>query len=141
MRILTVALLIVLLTSCTTYLIPKSSLVEQLAPIDSSQLVNKKVFGPVTGQYQYLANPITTIYCEDRNGEPQTLTNSPSIEMRVTETNNKKTIFYFDRTLIVDGQLVGVRSRFAPFVDKQIDLEDIQLIEIQDGKKNFRYAQ
>ncbi len=141
MRILTMSLLVVLLTSCTTYLIPKSSLIEQLAPIDSTQLVNKKVYGPVVGQYQYLANPITTILCEDKNGEPQTLTNSPSIEMRVTETNNMKTIFYFDRILIVDGQLVGVRSRFAPFVDKQIDLENIQLIEIQDGKKNFRYAE
>lgn len=134
------SLLVVLLTSCTTYLIPKSSLVEQLAPIDSTQLVNKNVYGPVAGQYQYLANPITTILCEDKNGESRTLTNSPSIEIRVTETNNKKTIFYFDRILIVDGKLVGVRSRFAPFIDKQINLEDIQLIEIQDGKKNFRYA-
>lgn len=140
MRIITMSLLVVLLTSCTTYLIPKSSLVEQLAPIDSTQLVNKNVYGPVAGQYQYLANPITTILCEDKNGESRTLTNSPSIEIRVTETNNKKTIFYFDRILIVDGKLVGVRSRFAPFIDKQINLEDIQLIEIQDGKKNFRYA-
>ncbi|MEQ8546340.1 MAG: hypothetical protein RIC03_00425 [Cyclobacteriaceae bacterium] len=140
MRILTVILLIVLLSSCTTYLIPKSSLVEQLGSIDSTQLVNRRVIGPVATQYEYLANPITTIRCVDKNGQSQTLVNSPSIEMRVTETDNKKTIFYFDRTLIQNGQLIGVRSRFAPFVDKQIDLEDIQVIEIQDGQKNFKYA-
>ena len=131
--------MIVLLSSCTTYLIPKSSLMKQLGSIDSTQLVNRRVAGPISTQYEYLANPIATILCEDKQGESHTLENSPSIEVRVTETNNKRAIFYFDRIMILNDQLVGVKSRFASFVDKKIDLDNIQLIEIQDGKKNFRY--
>ena len=141
MRFLVLIISAIVLSSCSTYIIPKSSLIEQLGSIDSTQLINRKVVGPISSQYEYPANPITTILCEDKNGNPQTLLNSPSIEIRVTEMNNRKTIFYFDRIMILNDHLIGVRSRFAPFADKQIDLENIKLIEIQDGKKNFRYKE
>jgi len=140
MKIFILLLFVAILPSCTTYIIPKLSLVEQLGSIDSTQLVNRQVIGPIATHYEYLANPIAEIKCEDKYGQQNILTNSPSIEIRVTESSGKKTIFYFDRILIVNNQLLGVRSRFASFVDKTIDLENIQLIEVQDGKKNFKYS-
>jgi len=68
------------------------------------------------------------------------LTNSPSIEMRVTH-NSKKTIFFFDRVYVGDSVLTGVESRFIPTARKSISLKEISKIEIQDGKKKFRYIE
>jgi hypothetical protein len=137
--LISLCIIVALLSSCKTYIIPKDMLVDQLGSIDSTRLVTRYLKGSVIGGFGYLANPIVEIKCVDKSGQPQTLTNSPSIEMRVTRTNGKRTIFYFDRTLIQDNYLIGIRSRFAPSVDAAILLDDIELIEIQDGKKDFRY--
>ena len=127
------------LFSCTTYLIPVDSLRSQFSGIDSTKLVNVVVRGPVGERYNYLANPIRTINCIDKQNNPAGLNNSPSIEMRVTDTNNKKTIFYFDRIFVNKSYLYGVQSRFISSITKTIPLKDITKIEVQDGKKNFRY--
>jgi hypothetical protein len=132
--ILTVSLL-----ACTTYFIPVDSLRSQFAGIDSTKLVNVVIRGPVGERYNYLANPIRTINCIDKQNNPAGLNNSPSIEMRVTDTNNKKTIFYFDRIYVSKTHLYGVQSRFISSITKTIPLKDITKIEVQDGKKNFKY--
>jgi hypothetical protein len=97
------------------------------------------VRGPVGERYNYLANPISEIECIDKNGNPSRLTISPSIEMRVTETNGKRIIFYFDRIFVTDTTLSGIQSRFISSINKTIKLKNIKKIEIQDGKKNFDY--
>ena len=89
--------------------------------------------------YRYKANPIVLIKCVDNKGNPNELTISPSIEMRVTH-NGQRTIFYFDRVYVGDSILTGVESRFTPNARKNIPLKEISKIEIQDGKKNFRYV-
>ena len=127
------------LTSCKTYYIPTSSLIEQFKDIDSSDFKTVWVVGPTTDSYLYLANPIENIKCVDKNNNPIELKNSPSIEMRVTQNNGKKTIFYFDRIYLDDSLLYGIRSRFIPSFDKSIPLENIVKIEVQDGKKDFKY--
>jgi hypothetical protein len=98
------------------------------------------VRGPIGERYDYLANPITEVECFDKMGNSARLTNSPSIEMRITEINGKRTVFYFDRIFVTDSTLTGVKSRFAPLINKTIKLKDIRKIEIQDGKKNFNYV-
>ncbi len=125
--------------ACTTYLIPVDSLRSQFYGIDSTKLVSVIVRGPVGERYDYLANPIQTISCIDKQNNPASLNNSPSIEMRVTDTNNKKTIFYFDRIFVNKTFLYGVQSRFISSITKTIPLKDITKIEVQDGKKNFKY--
>lgn len=125
--------------SCTTYLIPIDSLKAQFSGIDSTKLVNVVVRGPAGERYNYLANPINTINCVDKQNNPAELNNSPSIEMRVTDFNNKKTIFYFDRIFLNKTYLFGVQSRFISSITKTIPLKDITKIEVQDGKKNFKY--
>jgi hypothetical protein len=101
--------------------------------------VNVVVRGPVGERYNYLANPIRTINCVDKQNNPASLNNSPSIEMRVTDTNNKKTIFYFDRIFVNKTYLYGVQSRFISSITKIVPIKDITKIEVQDGKKNFKY--
>jgi hypothetical protein len=127
------------LIACTTYLIPVDSLRAQFSGIDSTKLLNVVVRGPVGERYTYLANPIMTIKCIDKQNNPAGLNNSPSIEMRVTNTDNKKTTFYFDRIFVNKTYLYGVQSRFISSITKTIPLKDITKIEVQDGKKNFKY--
>ena len=64
--------------------------------------------------------------------------NSPSIEVRFTDKNNKRTIFYFDRIFLKDTLIVGDISRFLSGL-KTLSINNIKLIEVQDGHKNFKY--
>ncbi|HEY9045642.1 MAG TPA: hypothetical protein VIN08_07085 [Ohtaekwangia sp.] len=130
---------LLVLTSCTSYYLTTESLKSQFNGADSTDLIPVIVRGPVGEQYNYLANSISIIKCIDRNGNAIQLENSPSIEMRVTEKNDKRTIFYFDRVFVNDSILYGVQSRFVSSIRRTIKLKDIKKIEIQDGKKNFDY--
>jgi hypothetical protein len=128
-------------TSCKTYLIPVESLKQQFSGIDSTDLQNVRVRGPIGEMYNYLANPIQTIKCVDKKGNSTTLENSPSIEVRFTHGDkNKKTVYYFDRIFLNDCCVVGVKSRFISSIGDTIPIESITKIEIQDGKKNFHYV-
>ena len=139
-KIFLLLLIIGAVMSCTTYYIPVSSLREQFAGIDSTKLINVTVEGPYNEQYHYLANPISTIQCVDKKGNPFQLTNSPSLETRITYGhNNKKTIFYFDRIYVNSNSVRGVESRFIESIRKSIPLDSITKIEIQDGRKKFKY--
>jgi len=80
------------------------------------------------------------IQCVDKKGNPFQLTNSPSLETRITYGhNNKKTIFYFDRIYVNSNSVRGVQSRFIESIGKSIPLDSITKIEIQDGRKKFKY--
>ena len=129
------------ITSCTTYYIPVSSFKEQFAGVDSTKLIEVKVQGPYSERYHYLAAPIATIQCVDKKGNPHQLTNSPSLETRFTYGNkNKRTIFYFDRIYVSSNAVIGVQSRFIESIRQSIPLDSITKIEIQDGRKKFKYV-
>jgi hypothetical protein len=131
---------LIFFSSCKTYYISKDSLVEQFQGIDSLKFRDVVVKGPFGETYKYKANPITVIKCVDKNNNAAELINSPSIEMRVTH-NSKKTILYFDRVYVSDSVLTGVASRFISSAIRKIPLNEISRIEVQDGKKKYRYLQ
>jgi hypothetical protein len=132
--------ILILMSSCSSYYISADSLRTQFSGLDSTALKAVTVRGPMGERYNYLANPIDTIYCVDKSGDPHSLTNSPSVEMRVTDKMGRRAIFYFDRVFVTDSTLSGVQSRFISSINKTIKLKDIRKIEIQDGKKNFYYV-
>ena len=76
-----------------------------------------------------------------KKGNVVELKNSPSLEIRFTNSNNKKTIFYFDLISVDETFVSGVQSRFITSIRKTIPLNTIRTIEIQDGKKKFSYVQ
>ena len=133
-----IVLIIFGLFSCKTYYIPIKSFKEQFSEIDSTKLKIVNTRGPAGDVAEYLANPIEYIKCVDKNNNPFELKNSPSIEIRFTLNNNKKTIFYFDYIYLQDSLVIGDRSRFF-YMKKSIPLNDIKKIEVQDGHKNFKY--
>jgi hypothetical protein len=131
------------LTSCKTYYISPDSFKQQFAGIDSTKLklVEMTGGGSLWVTDQYLANPITKIKCEDKNGNPAELENSPAIEIRFTYgVNNKKTSGYFDRVFVSDSIVTCIISRFIPTMRKTIPLNSITKIEVQNGGKNYKYV-
>jgi hypothetical protein len=126
------------LIGCKTYYIPVESFKEQFKGVDSTRLRTVYTRGPVGDVAKYLANPIDYIKCVDKNNNPFELKNSPSIEIRFTENNNKRTVYYFDRVYLRDTLIVGEMSRFIRY-RKSISINNVKLIEVQDGHKNFKY--
>ncbi|MBA7572257.1 hypothetical protein ES708_14033 [subsurface metagenome] len=125
--------------SCKTYYIPVQSFKEQFQEIDSTKLKIVNTRGPAGDIAEYLANPIEYIKCVDKENNPFELKNSPSIEIRFTENNNKRTIYYFDRVFLQDTFIIGDMSRFIHY-RKGISINNVKLIEVQDGHKNFKYV-
>lgn len=133
--------LIFFLSSCKTYYIPVDSFKQQFADMDSSNLKEVTTRGPMGDKVKYKTFPIDFIKCVDKSGNPVELKNSPSLEIRFTDTNNKKTIFYFDLISVDETYVSGVQSRFITSIKKKIPLNTIKTIEIQDGKKKFSYVE
>lgn len=133
--------LLFFITSCKTYYIPVDSFKQQFAGMDSSSMKEVTTRGPVGDKVTYKTYPIDYIKCVDKNGAPFELKNSPSIEIRFTDTNNKKTIFYFDRISVDQNYVTGVKSRFISSIKGRVPINAIKKIEVQDGKKNFRYVE
>lgn len=129
------------LYSCQTYQLTTSSLHQQYAGIDSTQLETVEVLGPFNERYSYLAHPNKNIQLTDKEGNMSTLPVTPSIEMRVTHSGGKKSYFYLDRIFVTDSVFIGAKSRFAPRVTQSIPLNNINKIEVQDGKKKFKYVE
>ena len=126
--------------SCKTYYIPVESFKEQFNGIDSTKLKIVNTRGPAGDIAQYPANPIEYIKCVDKDNNPFELKNSPSIEIRFTEQNNKRTVYYFDRVFLQDTLIIGDMSRFIHY-RKGISINNVKLIEVQDGHKNFKYVE
>jgi hypothetical protein len=137
---LLIFLAVCLFASCTNYFIPVDSFKTQFNGIDSTKLRLVHTRGPAGDVVDYLANPIDYIKCVDKNNNPFELKNSPSIEIRFTEHNSKRTIYYFDRVYLQDDTLIiGERSRFIG-LRKAISINNVKMIEVQDGHKNFNYV-
>lgn len=126
-------------SSCKTYYIPVDSFKQQLASIDTSNMREVTTQGPAGDRVKYKIYPIDFIHAFDKTDNPITIPNSPSIEIRFTDTSNKKTTFYFDLIRFDGENITGRQSRFMSAFKKTIPISSVKKIEVQDGKKNFRY--
>ena len=132
---------IFLFTSCKTYYIPVDSFKEQLSKFDSSAMREVTTQGPVGDRVTYKTYPIKIIHAVDKNGNPVTIPNGPAIEVRITDMANKKAIFYFDLIEFDGVNIIGGQSRFISSLKKKLPIASVKTIEVQNGRKNFRYVQ
>ena len=139
-HILFYSLTILILSSCTTYQLPLSTLQERFTEIETEDLKEVGVKGPFGETYIYKTHPSETVELLTKSGETKILTVKPSLEMRVTHDGGKRSYFYFDKVFLKDKYLYGDRSRFSNAFQKKIPIEKIEKIEVQDGKKNFKYV-
>lgn len=119
---------------------PVSSFKSQFAGLDSSKLKTVDTRSPFGGVKEYKTYPINSIECFDKKGNKFLLANGPAIEIRFTDTNNKRTVFYFDLMKVTDSTVTGSVSRIIPSLRKTIKLGAIKKIEVQNGGKNYHYA-
>ena len=85
--------IIIFLNSCKTYYIPIESFKRQFAGMDPSTYREVTTRGPMGDKVKYNTFPMNMIKCVDKEGNTVELQNSPSLEIRFTDTNNKKTTF------------------------------------------------
>jgi len=110
----------------------------------SENLKEVEINNPSPFMYQnigYLANGIKSINTIDKNGNEMKLENSPKLEMRITRKNGKKYILLFDTVIVENDTLKGARSRLMQNLRREIPLNDIEKIEIQDSGKVYKYKE
>ena len=113
---------------------------QQFAGMDSSNMREVTTQGPMGERVKYKTYPIDFIHAVDKTGNSVTIPNSPAIEIRFTDTTNKKTIFYFDLIRFDGENISGRQSRFMSAFKKTIPINTVKKIEVQNGNKNFRYV-
>jgi hypothetical protein len=133
-------LLIFLGVSCKTYTIPVESFREQMKNTNFGNTKDVEINNPLSFRtIKYSANDIDRLIVFDKSGQEIYLNNSPSIEMRVTHKNGKKYILYFDTVILENDTLKGGRSRLAQGLKREIAMDSIIKIDVQDGGKKFNY--
>jgi hypothetical protein len=135
---ITIAALTTLISSCKTYFMPIGSFLEQVPSLETVNLRQVTTKDPGGFKSTYSVYPIDSIKCFDKDGTPYMLKNGPSIEIRFTDVNGKRSTFYFDRTWVVRDSVIGVGSRIFS-QKKTIPVSTIKTIEIQDGHKKYLY--
>lgn len=122
-----------------TYTIPLESFREQFGNMDQLEWKVVKVQTPRGTIRTYKTFPITEVQCLNDAGDTVILSMKPSLEMRITNDRGKRSIFYLDMIRIENDILTGGQSRQLGFIQKTIDLSTVRKIEIQDGKKAYKY--
>lgn len=131
--------LTLIISSCKMYYIPVDSFKQQMPSIETVNLKQVTTKDPWGHKETYSTYPIDSIKCFDKDGTTYKLKNSPSIEIRFTYDDNRRTTFYFDRIWVVKDSVTGIRSHFL-IMKKSIPLNTVKLIEVQDGHKKYRYV-
>jgi hypothetical protein len=139
MRFLLVALFVVLGFSCSAknYYMTVEELVKELKSAHYGEVT---LINPWNFPETYTANDIEVIHCSDKKGESYELDNSPAIEMRITDSNGKRVVLYFDTVELKDDTIYGWTSRILRIRNRGIPVGAITKIEVQNGHKRYRYA-
>lgn len=132
--------LLLLLVSCKTYIIPVERFKAQLETWERAGKQKVLTQGPLGGQRMHTTYAADSIYAVDKKGQPVRIAMTPAVEIRITDTLNQSTVFYFDLVRLDGANIVGGRSRIVS-VRKTIPINSIKKIEVQNGGKAFRYVQ
>jgi hypothetical protein len=122
-------------SSCKTYYISVDSFRQQFAGMDTSDLREVTPLGPAYSRVSYKTYPIDYIHAVDKQGNPVTLRNSPSIEIRFTDSSNKRTLFYFDLLRFDGTYITGGQSRMIPVLKKTIPISSVKKLKYRTERR------
>tara|TARA_R100000935_G_C2707466_1_gene112720 strand:- start:66 stop:521 length:456 start_codon:yes stop_codon:yes gene_type:complete len=128
--------------SCKNYTIPVESFRDQMTVPGNKKLREVEINNPTPYSYsniKYDANSVEFIVVIDKKGNKVKLENSPRLEMRITRKSGKKYILLFDTVIVENDTLKGARSRIMQNLRREIPLNDIDKIDIQDSGKVYKY--
>lgn len=141
MKLLFYCLVVASFSSCATYTIPVESFKEQFEKFDNASLREVIVEDMLGKRVQYKTYPMDFVEVVNKNGNKTLLEVKPSLEMRITDSNNRKTVFYFDLIRYEGESISGTESRIRPSsFEKRIPIRAVKKIEIQNGRKKFKYV-
>ncbi len=131
--------IVMIFTACSTYTIPVDSFKAQM---ETSSKIRKATNRPgviFARADKIETNGIEYIECLNKKLQPVKVKVNPNIIMQVTDSNNKKTVFYFDTVLKEDSVITGFTS-YIFMTKKSIPLSGIRKIIIDASRKgNFSY--
>ncbi len=129
-------LMIVLLTSCSTYYMTSSSLKEQLQEIDPNKIEDSYDFrlglvGVALKGGENFYNGIESVKCTDKNGNEKNLKVTTNTGIRLTDSTGKKQTLYFDSLFLRDSLIYGSKSHFITLPVDPMNIDKLEKIEIQ----------
>ena len=127
----------VMTSSCATYTMTPQQLYDQIHNATPEEVSTQHAM-PI-GSRTYMANSVKEIQCTDKHGNPATLHNSPSIEMKIKDKKNHAHLFYFDTINLQDSTFSGLNSRILG-TRKSINFSDIKSVAVQNGGKAYHYV-
>ena len=120
------------LGGCATFTISPDELVKQLKENQSSNERFQILPGPTLflGS-KYPSNGIAVILCLNSKGEKIYLYPDKNTQLEITSKSTIEVVkMYWDTVFLVEGKLIGLRSRLIQTMTRQIAVEDIEKVEI-----------
>jgi hypothetical protein len=129
-------LMMLLLTSCSTYYMTSSSLKEQLQKIDPNKIEDSYDFrlglvGVALKGGENFYNGIESVKCTDKNGNEKTLKITTNTGIRLTDSTGRKQTLYFDSLFLRDSLIYGSKSHFITLPVDPMNIDKLEKIEIQ----------
>ena len=130
------ALLILLLTSCSTYYMTPTSLKEQLQKVDPNKIEDSYDFrlglvGVALKGGKNFYNGIESIKCTDKNGEEKLVKIKTNTGIRLTDNTGKRQTLYFDSVFLRDSLIYGSKSHFITLPVTPMNIDKLKKIEVQ----------
>jgi hypothetical protein len=129
-------LMMLLLTSCSTYYMTSSSLKEQLQKIDPNKIEDSYDFrlglvGVALKGGENFYNGIESVKCTDKNGNEKNLKITTNTGIRLTDSTGRKQTLYFDSLFLRDSLIYGSKSHFITLPVDPMNIDKLEKIEIQ----------
>lgn len=130
------ALLMLLMTSCSTYYMTSNSLTEQLQKVDPNKIKDSYDFrlgliGVALKGGKIFYNGIETIKCTDKKGKEKIIKIQTNTGIRLTDNTGKKQTLYFDSVFLRDSLIYGSKSHFITLPSTPMNIYNLKKIEVQ----------
>jgi hypothetical protein len=133
---LTLTVLVVFMTSCSTYYLTPSSFKEQLQDIDPNKINDAYDFrlglvGVALKGGKNFYNGIESLKCKDKNGNDVIVIIKPQTGIRLTDSTGRRIQLYFDSVFLRDSLVYGSKSHFITLPVTPMNINKLTKIEIQ----------
>lgn len=123
------------LIGCASYTLTKEELLTQLKENQTSKQVFQYLPHPASLflDPRYVSNGIRKVLCRNSDGEQVYLYPGKDTQLEITSKSTGDVVkMYFDTVFLVEGRVVGLRSRLIKSMTTEIAIDDIEKIEITD---------
>jgi hypothetical protein len=124
-------ILLLFISSCTTYHISTQSLLNQLADTQKEKKLNMLFVFPFFFPGVVTGNTLRQVKVLDKNEKECVIPVTNHTGVRITKKDGKRKTFYFDTLIIRDSTITGKNDHFLGINIKPINLNNIEKIELQ----------